>query len=103
MVKLELNQTQVSMNDVIIKAVAMTLKAMPEMNAMWSTERKGVELRPTIDIAVTVAVDNHNWFTPVIRQADTLSISAISLKMKELQEKAKKDQLSDDQVDGSFR
>jgi pyruvate dehydrogenase E2 component (dihydrolipoamide acetyltransferase) len=93
MVKLELNQTQVSMNDVIIKAVAMTLKAMPEMNAMWSTERKGVELRPTID----------NWFTPVIRQADTLSISAISLKMKELQEKAKKDQLSDDQVDGSFR
>ena len=77
---------KLSVNDFIIKAVAMALQEVPEVNAAWAGDR--ILRFERSDIAVAVAVEG-GLFTPVIRDAERKSLSALSGEMKELAAKAR--------------
>ncbi|HEY6259896.1 MAG TPA: dihydrolipoamide acetyltransferase family protein [Xanthobacteraceae bacterium] len=77
---------RLSVNDLIIKAWAAALQRVPPANAAWAEDRI-LRFRHS-DIAVAVAVEG-GLITPVIRQAETKTLSAISAEMRELAERAR--------------
>jgi len=75
-----------SLNDFIIKAWAMALQAVPAANAVWAGDRI---LRFTrSDVAVAVTMDG-GLITPLIRDADTKPVKAISSEMRDLAARAR--------------
>lgn len=88
---------RVSVNDMLIKASAMALKAVPEANASFTAE--GIALHHHADIAVAVAIEG-GLITPIIRAAETKSIGAISIEMKELAARARERKLAPEEFQG---
>ena len=88
---------KLSINDFIIKSCALALQSVPTANAIWA-EDKIIQLKPS-DIAVAVSVED-GLFTPIIRDADTKSLSNISKEMKDLAEKARSKKLMPTEYQG---
>ncbi|MSP33489.1 MAG: pyruvate dehydrogenase complex dihydrolipoamide acetyltransferase [Rickettsiales bacterium] len=88
---------KVSVNDVVIKAVAMALKKVPQANSSWSDD--AILFYNNIDISVAVAIDG-GLITPIIRNADQKSIAAISIEMKQLAKKAREGKLQPEEFQG---
>ena len=98
--QLEARGLKVSVNDFIIKACAMALQTVPKANAIWAGDRL-FQLKPS-DVAVAVAVDD-GLFTPVIKDAETKSLSQLSTEMKDLAGRARERKLSPHEyIGGSF-
>ncbi len=98
--QLEGRGVKLSVNDFIIKACAMALQAVPNANAVWAGDRI-LRLKPS-DVAVAVAVEG-GLFTPVLRDAEKKSLSALSAEMKDLAARAKSKKLAPhDYQGGSF-
>lgn len=72
-------EVKVSVNDFIIKAAALTLRQVPEMNAVWSGEE--AQLLKDVDISVAVATDT-GLITPIVKTADNLPLAEISTTLK---------------------
>ena len=72
-------EVKVSVNDFIIKAAALTLRQVPEMNAIWRGEE--AQLLNEVDISVAVATDT-GLITPIVKTADNLKLSEISSTLK---------------------
>ncbi|MDP6093173.1 MAG: dihydrolipoamide acetyltransferase family protein [SAR324 cluster bacterium] len=89
--------SSISINDLILYAVARTLKKHPVANASWSHE--GIKIHRNVNLAVAVASDR-GLLTPVIRNADSKGILSIASDMKELKQRAKKGELSREQLMG---
>ena len=94
---LESRKVKVSVNDLIIKAVAAALKVVPEANASFTPE--GIALHHHADIAVAVAVDG-GLITPIIRNAEDRSLADIATAMKDLAERARARKLKPDEFQG---
>ncbi|GHC46221.1 pyruvate dehydrogenase complex dihydrolipoamide acetyltransferase [Neogemmobacter tilapiae] len=94
---LESRGVKLSVNDFIIKACAMALQAVPNANAVWAGDRM-LKLKPS-DVAVAVAVEG-GLFTPVLRDADQKSLSALSAEMKDLAARAKSKKLAPHEYQG---
>jgi pyruvate dehydrogenase E2 component (dihydrolipoamide acetyltransferase) len=77
---------KLSLNDFIIRAFALALQRVPAANAAWAGDR--ILRFKHADIGVAVALDG-GLITPVIRSAETKSVSAISAEMKELSARAR--------------
>ena len=77
---------KLSVNDLVIKAWAAALQRTPAANAVWAEDR--ILRFQHSDIGVAVAIDG-GLLTPVIRQAEIKSLSAISSEMKELSARAR--------------
>ena len=88
---------KLSINDFIIKSCALALQSVPTANAIWA-EDKILQLKPS-DIAVAVSVED-GLFTPIIRDADTKSLSNISKEMKDLAGKARSQKLIPSEYQG---
>jgi pyruvate dehydrogenase E2 component (dihydrolipoamide acetyltransferase) len=88
---------KLSVNDFIIKACAMALQAVPDANAVWAGDRI-LRLKPS-DVAVAVAIEG-GLFTPVLRDADKKSLSALSAEMKDLAARAKSKKLAPHEYQG---
>ncbi len=82
---------KISVNDMIIKAVALALKKVPEMNVAWGGDF--IRRFGQADIAVAVATEG-GLITPIIRQADTKGLSTISTEMKDLATRARNGKLT---------
>lgn len=95
--QLENRGVKLSVNDFIIKACALALQAVPNANAVWAGDRM-LRLKPS-DVAVAVAVDG-GLFTPVLRDADQKSLSALSAEMKDLASRAKTKKLAPHEYQG---
>lgn len=95
----EKHNTKVSVNDIVIKAVAVALKNVPEANAYWDVEKGEIVLCDAIDISIAVATEK-GLMTPIVRNADQKSISAISMEVKELAEKARAGMLAPHEFQG---
>jgi pyruvate dehydrogenase E2 component (dihydrolipoamide acetyltransferase) len=85
------NAFKLSVNDFIIKAMALALQYVPAANSTWS--ESGILRHKRSDISVAVAVDG-GLFTPVIRHADLKTLSEISNEMKDLAGRARSKKLS---------
>jgi pyruvate dehydrogenase E2 component (dihydrolipoamide acetyltransferase) len=88
---------KVSVNDLIIKACAAALKAVPEANASYTPE--GIALHHHADVAVAVAIDG-GLITPIVRAAETRSLADISKTMKDLAERARSRKLKPEEFQG---
>jgi len=88
---------KLSVNDFIIKALALALQQVPDANATWT--EAGMLRHKYSDVGVAVAVDG-GLFTPVIRQAEVKSLSEISNEMKDLAERARKRRLAPHEYQG---
>ena len=79
--QLEEQGIKLSINDFVMKAVALALKDFPNLNALWTSE--GIELHQQVDLAMAVALEE-GLITPVIRDAANKTLSAISAASKDL-------------------
>jgi pyruvate dehydrogenase E2 component (dihydrolipoamide acetyltransferase) len=75
---------KLSINDFIIKALALALQRVPDANVTWTGQ--GVLKHRTSDVSVAV---EGGLFTPVIRAAESKSLSRISIEMKDLAARAR--------------
>ena len=94
---LEKDGVKVSVNDFVIKASAMALKAVPEANASYSPE--GIALHHHADVAMAVAIDG-GLITPIIRKAETKTLSQIASESKDLAKRARERKLKPDEFQG---
>ncbi|XP_042413932.1 dihydrolipoyllysine-residue acetyltransferase component 1 of pyruvate dehydrogenase complex, mitochondrial-like [Zingiber officinale] len=90
---------KVSVNDIVLKAVALALKTVPEANVYWNAEKGESVSCDSVDISVAVATEK-GLMTPIVRNADQKSLSVISLEVKELADKARAGKLKPDQFQG---
>ncbi|KAM6584298.1 hypothetical protein CsatB_011300 [Cannabis sativa] len=95
----EKHDVKVSVNDIVIKAVAVALRNVPEANAYWNAEKEEVILCDSVDISIAVATEK-GLMTPIVRNADQKTISAISREVKELAEKARMGKLKPHEFQG---
>ncbi|XP_064634734.1 pyruvate dehydrogenase protein X component, mitochondrial-like [Lineus longissimus] len=77
---------KVSVNDFIIKACAVALKRVPEVNAVWGGEAP--RQLAAVDISVAVATDN-GLITPIVTDAASLGVQDISEKVRDLAGRAR--------------
>ena len=89
---------QLSINDFIIKAMAMALQTVPAANATWTEE--GLLRHRTSDIAVAVALEGGGLHTPVVRSAEIKSLSEISNEMRDLAARARSKRLAPHEYQG---
>jgi pyruvate dehydrogenase E2 component (dihydrolipoamide acetyltransferase) len=75
-----------SLNDFIIRALALALQRVPAVNAVWAGDRI-LRLKHS-DIGVAVALDG-GLIAPILRAAETKSLTAISAEMKDLAARAR--------------
>ena len=88
---------KLSVNDFIIKALALALQNVPAANATWTTQ--GMLRHRHSDVGVAVAVEG-GLFTPVIRHAELKTLAEISNEMKDLAERARKRRLAPHEYQG---
>ncbi len=94
------NVEKVSLNDLIIKAAATALIAVPEANVAWEGEH--TRYFNHADIAIAVAIDG-GLVTPIVWGAETLGLAALSKKTAELAGRARDGKLKvADYTGGSF-
>jgi pyruvate dehydrogenase E2 component (dihydrolipoyllysine-residue acetyltransferase) len=95
--ELEARGVKLSVNDFIIKASAIALQQVPDCNAVWAGDRV-LRLKAS-DVAVAVAIEG-GLFTPVLRDADKKSLSALSAEMKDLAARARTRKLAPHEYQG---
>ncbi len=88
---------RVSVNDFVIKACALALRDVPAANASWTDD--AILQYEDVDVAVAVATDG-GLITPIVRNADSKGLIAISREVKELAEKARAGKLRPDEFQG---
>ncbi len=94
---LEPRGIKLSVNDFIIKACALALQQVPDANAVWAGDRM-LSLKPS-DVAVAVAIEG-GLFTPVLKDAEMKSLSALSAEMKDLASRARDRKLAPHEYQG---
>ncbi|TSK45817.1 Pyruvate dehydrogenase protein X component, mitochondrial [Bagarius yarrelli] len=88
---------KVSVNDFIIKAAAVTLKEMPEVNVTWSGE--GPQALDSIHISIAVATER-GLITPIIKDAADKGVQEIAANAKTLAQKARAGKLLPEEYQG---
>ena len=96
--RLEAQGVKVSINDFIIKAVAVALRQHPEINAQWTDT--AIRRFHRVDIGVAVAVED-GLITPVVRDADQIGVAEISQQVRELAKRARERKLQPDEYTGA--
>jgi pyruvate dehydrogenase E2 component (dihydrolipoamide acetyltransferase) len=95
--QLEPRGVKLSVNDFIIKACALALQQVPDANSVWAGDRT-LKLTPS-DVAVAVAIEG-GLFTPVLKDAEMKSLSALSAEMKDLATRARDRKLAPHEYQG---
>ncbi len=94
----DMTGSKVSLNDFIIRAVALALRQHPNVNASWGDD--AITQHGDVHVGVAVATTD-GLITPVIRNADQKSITEIAVEVRALAEKAKNRKLKPDEYQGS--
>lgn len=95
---LEFSPVKISVNDIIIKAVAAALRKNPAANSSWLGDK--IRYNHHINIGVAVAIED-GLIVPVVKFADSKSLSHISAEVKELADKAKNKKLQPSEFEGN--
>ncbi len=94
----EISPVKISFNDMVIKAAAASLTKHPKVNSYWMGDK--IRINHHIHIGMAVAVED-GLLVPVIRFANTKSLSQISTETKDLGGKAKNKQLQPKDWEGN--
>jgi pyruvate dehydrogenase E2 component (dihydrolipoamide acetyltransferase) len=88
---------KLSVNDFVIKALALALQRVPEANVSWT--EAGMLKHKHSDVGVAVSMPN-GLITPIVRNAETKSLSAISNEMRDLAVRARARKLKPNEYQG---
>ena len=94
----ETSKTKISFNDMVLKATAVALKQHPKVNSSWLGDT--IRINHHVNIGVAVAVDE-GLLVPVVRFADSLSLSQIATQVKDYAQRAKDKKLQPADWEGS--
>jgi pyruvate dehydrogenase E2 component (dihydrolipoamide acetyltransferase) len=94
----EVFDVDISYNDIIVKAVALTLARFPRMNASFVDD--GIVIHPNINIGIAVAIED-GLILPVIRGCEKLSLPDIARKAHQLVTKAARGGFTSDELSGA--
>lgn len=94
----ELSDVKISMNDIVVKAVAAALRKNPAANSSWLGDK--IRYNKHIHIGVAVAIED-GLIVPVVKFADNKSVAQISSEVKELADKAKNKKLQPHEFEGN--
>ena len=94
----DMTGSKVSLNDFIIRAVALALRHHPNVNASWGEE--AITQHGEVHVGVAVATQD-GLITPVIRNADQKTVGDIAAEVRALADKAKNRKLKPDEYQGS--
>jgi pyruvate dehydrogenase E2 component (dihydrolipoamide acetyltransferase) len=89
---------KVSVNDLIVKAVALALRRVPECNASWNGE--SIRRYHHVHVGIAVAIED-GLVTPVVRNADQKGIGSIAAEVRDLADRAKRRGLKAHEITGS--
>jgi pyruvate dehydrogenase E2 component (dihydrolipoamide acetyltransferase) len=95
--QLEEEGLKLSVNDFVMKACAVALRNYPNLNAIYTS--KGIELHEKVDVAMAVALDA-GLITPVIKDAASKGLAAISRESKDLAKRAREGGLTPEEYQG---
>lgn len=90
-------EQRISVNDLVVKAVAGAMRDVPEANAIWTPD--ATRRFSAADIAVAVSVPG-GLLTPVVRQADRLSIGELAATVRDLATRAREGRLKQNELEG---
>lgn len=96
----EIAPVKISFNDIIVKAVAASLKQHPNVNSSWVAETNSIRLNHHVSVGVAMAIED-GLVVPVVKFADGKSLAAISAEVKEFAVKAKSKKLSLEEMSGN--
>lgn len=89
--------TKISVNDLVLKAIAKALVAVPEANVMWTDD----EMLSFEDVNLSVAIATESGLvTPVIRSAASLSLDAVSREARSFAEAARENRIRPEMLEG---
>jgi pyruvate dehydrogenase E2 component (dihydrolipoamide acetyltransferase) len=88
---------KLSVNDFIVRAAALALREVPEVNVSWHDD--AIEFHAGADVSVAVATDG-GLVTPIVRDADVKPLSAIATEIVELAGRAKINRLKPEEFTG---
>jgi pyruvate dehydrogenase E2 component (dihydrolipoamide acetyltransferase) len=94
----EIAPVKISFNDLVLKATAIALKQHPAVNSSWLGDK--IRINHHVNIGVAVAVED-GLLVPVVRYADTKSLSQIATEVKDFAQKAKNKKLQPSDWEGS--
>ena len=94
----EVSPVKISFNDLVLKAVAVALKQHPAVNSSWLGDK--IRVNHHVNIGVAVAIED-GLLVPVVRFADTKSLSQIGAEVKDLAQRAKNKKLQPADWEGS--
>jgi pyruvate dehydrogenase E2 component (dihydrolipoamide acetyltransferase) len=95
--QLEAEGMKLSVNDFVMKAVAVALRNYPNLNALYTS--RGIELHEKVDMAMAVALDA-GLITPVIRDIGGKGLATISRESKDLASRARDGKLKPEEYQG---
>ena len=90
--------TKISVNDIVVKAVAVALRAHPEVNVSFGGDKLIRHHRVHVGVAVAIP---DGLIVPVIRDADTKTVTQISAETRDLATRARAGKLKPDEFTGS--
>ncbi|MXQ10918.1 pyruvate dehydrogenase complex dihydrolipoamide acetyltransferase [Microvirga makkahensis] len=88
---------KLSVNDFVIKALAIALQRVPNANAVWAEDR--ILKMKHSDVGVAVAIEG-GLFTPVVRKAEQKTLTAISAEVKDMAGRARNRRLKPEEYTG---
>ncbi|MEM1378871.1 MAG: pyruvate dehydrogenase complex dihydrolipoamide acetyltransferase, partial [Pseudomonadota bacterium] len=88
---------KLSVNDMVIKALALSLRDVPDANVSWTDDHMVVHKHADVGVAVSIP---GGLITPIIRKAEQKSLSAISNEMKDMGKRAKDKKLAPNEYQG---
>ncbi len=94
----EVATVKISFNDIVLKAVAVALKKHPNVNSSWLGDK--IRINHHVNIGVAVAVED-GLLVPVVRFADTKSLTQIATEVKDFAQRAKNKKLQPADWEGS--
>ena len=90
---------KLSVNDLLIKSIALASLRVPEANSAWMAEQGIIRQYNVVDVSVAVATPT-GLITPIVKNAHSKGLAAISSEMKSLGKKAKDNKLSPEEYQG---
>ncbi|WP_319414465.1 pyruvate dehydrogenase complex dihydrolipoamide acetyltransferase [uncultured Cohaesibacter sp.] len=88
---------KLSVNDMVIKALALALRDVPDANVSWTSDN--MVKHKHVDVGVAVSIEG-GLITPIIRKAEEKALSTISNEMKDLGKRAKERKLKPEEYQG---
>ncbi|MVA97717.1 pyruvate dehydrogenase complex dihydrolipoamide acetyltransferase [Nitratireductor sp. CAU 1489] len=88
---------KLSVNDMVIKAMALALKAVPEANVSWTDANMVKHSHADVGVAVSIP---GGLITPIVRQAEQKTLSTISNEMKDMATRARNRKLKPEEYQG---